>query len=70
MKSSNIGGQAVMEGIMMRHEDEYSIAVRTPGNEIKVKVEPLQKFHRVQAPARDPPLSGASSALSIRLWWA
>ena len=29
MKSSNIGGQAVMEGIMMRHKDKYSIAVRT-----------------------------------------
>ena len=28
MKSSNIGGQAVMEGIMMRHKDKYSIAVR------------------------------------------
>ncbi len=44
MKSSNIGGQAVMEGIMMRHEDEYSIAVRTPDNEIKVKVEPYKSF--------------------------
>ncbi len=28
MKSSNIGGQAVMEGIMMRHKDKYAIAVR------------------------------------------
>ena len=27
MKPSNIGGQAVMEGIMMRHKDKYSIAV-------------------------------------------
>ena len=26
MKSSNIGGQAVMEGIMMRHKDKYSSA--------------------------------------------
>ncbi len=24
MKSSNIGGQAVMEGIMMRHKDKYN----------------------------------------------
>lgn len=30
MKSSNLGGQAVMEGIMMRHQDQYSIAVRKP----------------------------------------
>ena len=39
MKSSNIGGQAVMEGIMMRHGDVYSIGVRKPNGEIEVKVE-------------------------------
>lgn len=39
MKSSNIGGQAVMEGIMMRHGDVYSVAVRKPDKEIEVKVE-------------------------------
>ena len=37
MKPSNIGGQAVMEGIMMRHKDKYSIAVRRPDKEIEVK---------------------------------
>lgn len=44
MKSSNIGGQAVMEGIMMRHGEEYSIAVRKPNQEIEVKVEPYRSF--------------------------
>lgn len=39
MKSSNIGGQAVMEGIMMRHKDKYAIAVRRPDKEIELKVE-------------------------------
>ena len=39
MKSSNIGGQAVMEGIMMRHGDVYSVGVRKPNGEIEVKVE-------------------------------
>ncbi len=42
MKSSNIGGQAVMEGIMMRHKDEYSIAVRKPDQTIELKVEPYR----------------------------
>ena len=28
MKPSGIGGQAVIEGIMMRNKDKYSIAVR------------------------------------------
>ena len=39
MRYSGIGGQAVMEGIMMRHKDKYSIAVRRPDKEIEVKVE-------------------------------
>ncbi len=39
MRSSNIGGQAVMEGIMMRHGDVYSVGVRRPDGEIEVKIE-------------------------------
>ena len=39
MKPSRIGGQAVMEGIMMRHGDKYSIAVRRPDKEIELKIE-------------------------------
>lgn len=42
MKSSNIGGQAVMEGIMMRNGEKYSIAVRKPDQEIEVRVEPYK----------------------------
>ena len=37
MKYAKIGGQAVIEGIMMRYGDEYSIAVRKPDNEIELK---------------------------------
>lgn len=36
MKSSNIGGQAVMEGVMMRNRDRYAVAVRKPDHEIEV----------------------------------
>ena len=36
MKSSGIGGQAVMEGIMMRNGSEYSVAVRKENGEIEV----------------------------------
>ena len=39
MKSSNIGGQAVREGIMMRHGDDYAVAVRQPDGEIFVQKE-------------------------------
>ncbi len=35
----SIGGQAVLEGIMMKNEDKYAIAVRKPDKEIEVKLE-------------------------------
>lgn len=38
MKYSGIGGQAVIEGIMMRNGDRYSVAVRKPDGEIAVEV--------------------------------
>ena len=38
MKSSNIGGQAVLEGIMMRNGEKYAVAVRKPNQEIDVCV--------------------------------
>ena len=37
--NSGIGGQAVMEGIMMRNKSEYSIAVRTYDGKINLKKE-------------------------------
>ena len=39
MKYSGIGGQAVMEGVMMRNQDKYAVAVRKPNHEIEVKVD-------------------------------
>ena len=38
MKSSNIGGQAVLEGIMMKNKEDYAVAVRKPDGEIEVGV--------------------------------
>ena len=39
MKYSGIGGQAVIEGIMMKNKDEYATAVRKPNGEIEVEKE-------------------------------
>ena len=36
---SGIGGQAVLEGIMMKNKDNYAIAVRKPNKEIEVEVD-------------------------------
>ena len=44
MKYSGVGGQAVMEGIMMRNADKYAIAVRKPDKEIDVQVFPCKDF--------------------------
>lgn len=38
MKSSGIGGQAVIEGVMMKNKDKYAVAVRKPDKEIEVVV--------------------------------
>lgn len=38
MKNSGIGGQAVMEGVMMRNKNRYAVACRKPDGEIVVDI--------------------------------
>ena len=38
-KSSGIGGQAVLEGIMMKNKEKYAVAVRRPDGGISVEVD-------------------------------
>ncbi len=44
MKYSGIGGQAVLEGIMMKNDQDYAVAVRKPDGEIAVKKEKHVSF--------------------------
>ncbi len=44
MKRVNIGGQAVLEGVMMKGPKSYALAVRKPDNEIEVKVTEYKSF--------------------------
>ena len=39
---SGIGGQAVLEGVMMKNREKYAVAVRKPDGEIEVEVETYQ----------------------------
>ncbi len=39
---SGIGGQAVLEGIMMKNKENYAVAVRKPDGEIAVELETFQ----------------------------
>lgn len=39
---SGIGGQAVLEGVMMKNDEKYAVAIRKPNGEISVEVENFQ----------------------------
>lgn len=43
MRSSEIGGQAVIEGVMMKNRNQYAVAVRKPDGEITVDVQKIEK---------------------------
>ncbi len=47
MKYSGIGGQAVMEGVMMRNGDKYAVAVRKPDKEIAVDVKNTKSINDI-----------------------
>ncbi len=46
---SGIGGQAVIEGIMMKNKDRYSVAVRQPDGQINVALEEYDSFAPVKS---------------------
>ncbi len=39
---SGVGGQAVLEGVMMKNSEKYAIAVRKPDGEIDIKIDEFQ----------------------------
>jgi|APSaa5957512535_1039671.scaffolds.fasta_scaffold00129_68 uncharacterized protein YqhQ len=40
----NVGGQAVIEGVMMRNKEKFAIAVRKPDGSIEIKKEKAREF--------------------------
>ncbi|MCF0146025.1 MAG: DUF1385 domain-containing protein [Eubacterium sp.] len=56
--NSGIGGQAVLEGIMMRNKDKYAIAVRKPDGEIEVHTEDYVGLVRSPVPGKIPIIRG------------
>ena len=55
MKYSGIGGQAVLEGVMMRNQKNYAVAVRKPDGEIAVKKEEIPERSAQGAACRKIP---------------
>jgi len=58
MKYSNIGGQAVMEGVMMRNGGRYAVAVRTIDGQIAVKAEDYKPVLPIRGVEKIPILRG------------
>ena len=61
MKYSGIGGQAVMEGVMMQNKDTYAVAVRKPDHEIDVKVSKRKNSKTLDTVSKIPILRGVVS---------
>ncbi len=58
---SGVGGQAVMEGVMMKNRDTYAIAVRTSDNKIDVKKEKYGTSNQYKLSRRIPIVRGVVS---------
>jgi len=58
VKQFQYGGQAVIEGVMMRGAEHFAVAVRTPKGEIVVHREPLSRYIYSGFVARTPFVRG------------
>ena len=58
MKSSNIGGQAVLEGIMMRNGSKYAVAVRKPDGDIATEIDNYESFVKCEKLTKIPFVRG------------
>ena len=61
MKTSGIGGQAVIEGVMMKNKDEYAVAIRKPDNTIEVKKDVYVALSKRVGILKIPVLRGVAS---------
>lgn len=60
-KKPNVGGQAVIEGVMMRGKTHVAVAVRQPGGEISVDVRPVNSISDRYPILKKPFLRGVVS---------
>ena len=68
MEKKNVGGQAVIEGVMMRAPKSLAIAVRKPNDEIIVKREPLHPLGERYPILKWPILRGVVVLLESLIW--
>lgn len=58
MKYAKIGGQAVMEGVMMRYENQYAVSVRKENGEIETMTEVYESLGSRAGVSKVPVLRG------------
>ena len=65
---SDIGGQAVLEGVMMKNKDQYAVAVRKPNGEIEVEVDVFRGYMHESRLRKAPFIRGVFNFIdSLRL---
>jgi len=65
MADFNVGGQAVIEGVMMRSVDRVSTAVRVPSGEILIKSDPYKSLSQRHKILNIPIIRGAISFVEM-----
>lgn len=61
IKFSGIGGQAVLEGIMMKNKDKYAVAVRKPNGEIEIDIDEFTGINKNRILKKIPFVRGVIS---------
>jgi uncharacterized protein YqhQ len=67
LKTMRVGGQAIMEGVLMRSPNFWGMAVRTPSGSVDVQAEPFNSITRKSKLFRLPIIRGFLS-LAETLW--
>ena len=65
-----VGGQAVMEGVMMRAPHSYCVAVRKPSGEIVTEEMPLARMSEKHTIFKLPILRGVGTLCQAMKLWA
>lgn len=63
MRKCDVGGQAIIEGVMMRGSKGIATAVRTPNGEIEVKVQKTKPITKKYKFLNIPIIRGAVSLI-------
>ena len=63
MRYSGVGGQAVMEGVMMKNQNKYAVAVRKPDHKIEVKISQHKMSKPWEVMQKIPVLRGVVSSV-------